>query len=155
MLGSLWILGSLWSSRQMAVELNFEDIKNLANNAGAISGGKVVGSLGEVGSGQDLFQSINGLLDRVNNIMNSFKEMAELIRGVMPGTGLAQVPGRGQPLQPYQPQLTLPQQLHRFLNMAYTSAGDITITELIQGLLQQYGNTKLSAALKALERLSG
>jgi len=141
----------------MAIELNFDDIKGLAKpgTVGIKTPGGL-GQLGDIGGGQDIMQSINGLLDRVNTTMINFKEMIGLVRGVMPGIpGPGAMPGVGQGrvIQPYQPQPTLGQQLHQVLNVAYSMYGDISVAELIQGVLQQYGGTKLSAALKALERL--
>lgn len=142
----------------MPVELNFDDIKTLAKPTAV--GIKIPGSLGQladIGGGQDIMQSINGLLDRVNTTMTNFKEMIGLVRGIMPGIaagpGPSGAPGQGRVIQPYQPQPTLGQQLHQVLNVAYSMYGDISVAELIQGVLQQYGGTKLSVALKALERL--
>ena len=131
----------------MAIEINFDDLKALAPAAGKLAPG--VSPLGEIGSGQDLMQSITGLLERVNSTITNVKELFSLARGITPG----------QPGQPasvaktYAPQPTLPQQLHRAANVLYGVYGDITVAELLQRLLQQYGNTKLSAILKALEGL--
>ncbi len=137
----------------MPVELNFDDIKGLVKpTAVGIKTPGGLGQLADIGGGQDIMQSINGLLDRVNTTMTNFKEMIGLVRGVMPGIP-GPGPGQGRVIQPYQPQLTLGQQLHQVLNVAYSMYGDISVAELIQGVLQQYGGTKLSAALKALERL--
>ncbi len=140
----------------MPVELNFDDIKGLAKPGIGAAAVKGIAGLGEVQGGQDIMQSINGLLDRVNTTMTNFKEMIGLVRGVMPGIpgpGGMVGPGQGRVIQPYQPQPTLGQQLHQVLNVAYSMYGDISVAELIQGVLQQYGGTKLSVALKALERL--
>ena len=134
----------------MPVEINFDDLKALAPAAGKLAPG--ASPLGEIGSGQDLMQSITGLLERVNTTITNVKELFSLARGIMPGQP-------GQPGQPasltktYAPQPTLAQQLHRAANVLYGVYGDITLAELLQRLLQQYGNTKLSAILKALQGL--
>jgi len=136
----------------MAVEINFDDLKSLVPAAGKLapgsSGIKAIPGLGEINSGQDLMQSLTGLLERVNSTITNVKELFSLARGITPGQP-------GQPagtMKTYQPPPTLFQQLHRVVNVAYNVYGDITVAELLQSLLQQYGNTKLSAALKALER---
>jgi len=128
----------------MAIEINFDDLKSLAPAAGKLAPG--ASPLGEIGSGQDLMQSITGLLERVNSTITNVKELFSLARGITPGqpASLAKT---------YAPQPTLAQQLHRAANVLYGVYGDITLAELLQRLLQQYGNTKLSAILKALEGL--
>jgi hypothetical protein len=128
------------------IELNYEDLLGGAaeSTAGAIEtpGTAIV----ESESGQDIVATIRNLLERVNATITNAKEMIAMAKGI----NLNQQ-GPLQPGQPYQPQPTLGQQLHRIVNVLYGVYGDITVVELAQVLTQQYGNTKLSAVLKALE----
>lgn len=144
----------------MPIELNFEDIKGLASKPGVIPGAgvKAISSLGEVNTGQDLMAGINNLLDKVNTTLANARDMIGVFRGIGPGIGGPGLggpgpgPGPGSPPKAYQPPPSLGQQLHHGLNICYSAYGDITIAELLQTLIQQYGNTKLSAALKALQK---
>lgn len=140
-------------TRPNPIELNFED---LAGPGGAAPGPGVETPGGPpVGpeTGGDLVNQIDGLMDRANTVITNIKELVSMWKGFNTNPGQGQGQGAGPAQQPYTPQPTLPQQLHRLLNVMYSAYGDITISQLIEGLVQQYGNTKLSAALKALERL--
>jgi hypothetical protein len=139
----------------MSIEINFDDLKGLAPAAGKLASGsapvKSLGGLDQIGTGGDLMSSINGFLERVNTTILNAKEMIGLVRGMNQASGPGPGQPAGAPAKMYQPQPTLAQQLHRAVNVAYGAYGDVTITELLQTVLQQYGNTKLSAVLKALQ----
>jgi len=131
------------------VELNFEDLINLGGLVAKTPAVETPGGpAAEPETGGDLVTSIEGLMERANNVINNIKELIGMWKGFKSNSG----PGT-EPQQPYTPQPTLIQQLHRLLNILYSAYGDITVEQLLTTLVQQYGGTKLSVVLKALERL--
>jgi len=134
-----------------AVELNFEDLAG----PGVAAGGAEVETPGgppEVETGGDMVSQVQGLMDQVNTVITNAKELVAMFRGISQNSGPGAGIGKG-PAQPYAPQPTLMQQLHRLVNIAYSAYGDITVAQLLEALMTHYGGTKLSAVLKALEKV--
>jgi hypothetical protein len=98
-------------------------------------------------TGGEFMGSVQSMMDQANSLITNFKDLLSMLRGA----GLGSPGGRNQAPAIYQPQPTMEQQLHRIVNVCYTAYGDIAIQDLIQGLLTQYGKTRLSQILKALE----
>lgn len=131
------------------IELNYEDIlSGGAAGTGSPGAAQTPGShIIETGGSQDMFATINNLLERANTAIINFKELIAMAKGNNPNS-------QGPPGQQlYKPQPTLGQQLHRVVNLIYGAYGDITMAQLLELLVQQYGGTKLSAVLKLLEHL--
>lgn len=131
------------------IELRQADL--LAGGAGApVEPGISSPPAGDPGaqSGADFMGSLDSMMERANNLIMNVKDLV----GMMRGSGALGAPGaQGKAAAIYQPQPTMEQQIHRVVNMCYTSYGDISIQDLLQGLMAQYGKTKLSQILKALE----
>lgn len=129
------------------IELSYEDLLGGVIKAAApVVEGEQAAVL-EAETGGDFLNTINSMMERADAFITNVKDLISMVKG----TGLIGGPAAQLPAQPYQPQPTLVQQLHQVVNVCYTAYGDITLTELIQGLLAQYGGVKLSVVLKALE----
>lgn len=126
------------------IELNYEDLAGLGGPA--VAGKELETPGGPPETGQDMLATIDGVIERVNEVITNFKDMLAMIKGA----GFSGPPAQSQ-TQLYKPQLSLAQQLHASVNVLYSAYGDITMTQLLQALYQQYGNSKLSELLKALE----
>jgi hypothetical protein len=132
-----------------AIELNYEDLVGGAVVTGtpaAETGAPA--AIGGAETGGELLTTIDSMMERANAVITNLKDLISMVKG----SGFGVAPGaQSQQAQIYQPQPTLAQQVHRIINLCYTAYGDISLTELIQGLVAQYGSLKLSAVLKALQ----
>lgn len=138
---------------KVAVELHFEDLVGSGAAAGpAAAEVKAAVPVVEQQTGGDFMQSIEGMMERADAFINNIKELLTMAKGFSQSQqlGPGKEPGGNQP---YTPQPTLMQQLHRVVNILYSAYGDITVAELLQKLVEQHGGKKLSTVLKALEKL--
>jgi len=132
------------------IELNYVDLLGGGAAAGPQIGIDTKPAAGppagpEVETGGDMLGAVNSMIERANGLITNFKDLLTLIKG-----GGPQITGPAGPPQPYQPQPTLAQQAHTIANVLYAAYGDITVVELLQRLVAQYGKVKLSEVLKAL-----
>lgn len=133
------------------IELNFEDL--LGGGPAAAAEAKTAEVItAEAETGGDLVSVIQGMMEKADAFVTNIKELVAMFRGLNTNPGQGGGPGGGG-VQPYTQQPTLSQQLHRLVNILYGVYGDITVAQLLEVLVQQYGGTKLSAVLKALEKL--
>lgn len=135
---------------RVPIELIFEDL--VGGGAAAAKEAAAVMPVVEHETGGDLVSSIQGIMERADTFITNIKELLAMAKGFNQGQQQGPGPGLGQN-QPYTPQPTLMQQVHRAVNILYTAYGDITIAELLQTLVAQHGGRKLSTVLKALEKL--
>lgn len=134
------------------VELNFADLVGPAAAAAGAGAEEAAAVTTGPETGGDFMAQVQGMMEGANAFINNIKELLSMWNAFRQGP--AQIgPGSSQGKQPYAPQPTLMQEVHRVVNILYTAYGDITVAELLQTLVANYGGTKLSAVLKALEKI--